>query len=304
MGFEDIGQERIISGEESMMQSQDMSFTAFNQYRREVSWIPQLTDEEEAGLLQRIERARRECAHGCSACPICEAAQQARTRLVEGYQHLVSRLAWRHASRNQEVYLDLVQQGNLGLLRALEQYDGRIGVATFQTWVYAWVKGVMRRARSDEGTIRLPWRKITALRQLEQVRDELLCLLGREPAVEELAQEMRLTIREVCDLLVLGEQRTVMSLDAPMDQNGEMTVGDLIEDTSCGYGREVDLEEVLQHLSDQELAVVLLRYGLGEHQVHTQQEAARVLGMKLAKVQLLDQRARIRLRWVLEERAS
>ena len=304
MGFEDIGQEGIISGEESMMRTQDQSFTAFNQYRQEVSWIPQLTDEEETYLLQSIERARKECAQGCSMCPICEAAQQARTRLVEGYQHLVSRLAWRYSSRNQEMYLDLVQEGNLGLLRALEQYDGRIGVATLQTWMYAWVNGVMRRARSNEGTIRLPWRKVEALRKLEQVRDELLCLIGREPTVEELAQEMRLTIHEVCDLLVLGEQRAVMSLDAPMDQNSEVTFGELLEDTSCGDGGDVDFEEVLQHLSDQELAVVLLRYGLGEHQVHSQQAAARVLGMKLAKVQLLDQRARIRLRRVLEERAS
>lgn len=287
-----------------MMQTQDQSFTAFNQYRQEVSWIPQLTDEEEAGLLQCIERARKECAQGCSACPICEVAQQARTRLVEGYQHLVSRLAWKHSSHNQEMYLDLVQEGNLGLLRALEQYDGRIGVATLQTWMYAWVNGVMRRARSNEGTIRLPWRKVEALRKLEQVRDELLCLIGREPTVEELAREMQLTIHEVCDLLVLGEQRAVMSLDAPMDKNSEVTFGELLEDTSCGYGADVDVEEVLQHLSDQELAVVLLRYGLGEHQVHSQQAAARVLGMKLAQVQLLDQRARIRLRRVLEERAS
>src|SRR5205085_9193893 len=102
-----------------MVQTQDVSLTAFNQYQREVSWIPPLTEEEETGLLQNIERARRECILGCSGCPICQAAQQACIRLVEGYQSLVSRLAWRHAARNQEVYLDLVQEGNLGLLRAL-----------------------------------------------------------------------------------------------------------------------------------------------------------------------------------------
>jgi RNA polymerase primary sigma factor len=287
-----------------MVQTQDMPLIAFDQYRREVSWIPQLTDEEETRLLQSIERRKQECAQQCPGCNTCEAAQQAHTRLVEGYQHLVSRLAWRYASRNREVYLDLVQEGNLGLLRALEQYDSKVGVATFGTWVFAWVKGAMRRALSDEGVIRLPWRKVEAIRQLEQVRDELVCELGYEPTVEEIAQKMQITTREVCERLALCEQRRVMSLDVLVDENGEVTVGDMLEDTSFPVGGEVSLEDVLQHLTDQELAVILLRYGLGEHRVHTQREAARVLGMGLPKVQLLDQRARLRLRRVLEEQVS
>ena len=287
-----------------MGHTQVMSLTALDQYRREVSWIPQLTDEEETRLLQCIERRKRECSQQCSRCAMCEEAQQARTRLVEGYQHLVSRLAWRHASRNQELYLDLVQEGNLGLLRALEQYDGRVGVATFETWVFAWVKGAIRRALSAAGVIRLPWRKVEAIRQLEQVRNELTCVFGREPTVEEIAREMQLTTRNVCELFVLGEQRAVMSLEEPVDEDGEMTVGDMLEDTSFPAGKDGGLADALQQLTDQELAVILIRYGLGEHQAHTQQEAALVLGMGLPKVQLLDQRARLRLRRMLEEQAS
>jgi RNA polymerase primary sigma factor len=255
-------------------------------------------------LLQYIERRKLECSQQCLECDICEAAEQARTRLVEGYQHLVSRLAWRHASRNQELYLDLAQEGNLGLLRALEQYDGKVGVATFGTWVFAWVRGAMRRAISDEGLIRLPWRKVEAIRQLEQMCDELTGVLGREPTVEEIAQEMQVTTREVCERFVLREQCRVMSLDAPMDAYGEVTVGDMLEDISSPAGWDASLEDVLHHLTDQELAVILVRYGLGEHQVHTQREAARVLGMELRKVQLLEQRARLCLRRVLEEQAS
>src|SRR5258708_23487982 len=163
---------------------------------------------------------------------MCEEAQQARTRLVEGYQHLVSRLAWRHASRNQELYLDLVQEGNLGLVRGLEQYDGRVGVDTFETWVFAWVKGAIRRALSAAGVLRLPWRKVEAIRQLEQVRNELTCVFGREPTVEEIAREMQLTTGKVCELFVWGEQRVVMSLEEPVDEDGERTVGDMLEDTS------------------------------------------------------------------------
>src|SRR5260221_2740036 len=119
-----------------MVQTQVMSLTALDQYRREVSWIPQLTDEEETRLLQCIEQRKRECSQQCSRCGMCEEAQQARTRLVEGYQHLVSRLAWRHASRNQELYLDLVQEGNLGLLRALEQRseERRVGKEGRSRW--------------------------------------------------------------------------------------------------------------------------------------------------------------------------
>lgn len=264
----------------------------------------QLTDEEETHLLQCIERRKLECVPQCPGCDICVAAQQARTRLVEGYQHLVSRLAWRYTSRNQETYLDLVQEGNIGLLRAFDQYNGKVGVATFGTWVFAWVKGSMRRALSNKDVIRLPWRKVEAIRQLEQVRDELIEVLGHEPTVEEIAQEMQVTIRNVCERVVLCEQRKVMSLDAAMVVDGEMTVGDMLEDTSYSACGDTSLEDVLQHLTDQELAVILVRYGLGEHKAHTQKEAAQVLGMELPKVQLLDQRARLRLRWVLEEQAS
>lgn len=283
-----------------MVRTQIMSLTALDQYQREVSWIPQLTDEEETRLLQCIERRKRECSQRCSRCSMCEEAQQARTRLVEGYQHLVSRLAWRHASRNQELYLDLVQEGNLGLLRAFEQYDGRVGVATFETWVFAWVKGAICRALSAAGVIRLPWRKVEAIRQLEQVHNELTCAFGREPTVEETAREMQLTTREVCALFVLGEQRVAMSLEEPVDEDGEMTMGDMLEDTSFPAGKDGGLADALQHLTDQELAVILIRYGLGVHQAHTQQEAALVLGMGLSTVQLLDQRARLRLRRMLE----
>ena len=200
--------------------------------------------------------------------------------------------------------MDLVQEGNFGLLRALEQYNGKVGVATLGTWVFAWVKGSMRRALSNKGVIRLPWRKVEAIRQLEQVRDELIGVLGHEPTVEEIAQEMQVTIREVCERFVLREQRRVMSLDAPMVEDGEVTVGDMLEDTSYSAGGDVSLGDVLHHLTDQELSVILVRYGLGEHQAHTQREAAQVLGMELPKVQLLDQRARLRLRWVLVEQAS
>src|SRR5258708_33935874 len=85
-------QSRAVKGEKSMVQTQDMSLTALDQYRREVSRIPQLTDEEKTRLLQCIERRKLECSQQCFACAMCEAAQQARTRLVECYQHLVSRL--------------------------------------------------------------------------------------------------------------------------------------------------------------------------------------------------------------------
>jgi RNA polymerase primary sigma factor len=166
------------------------------------------------------------------------------------------------------------------------------------------VKGAIRRALSAAGVIRLPWRKVEFIRKLEQVRNELPCVFGREPTVEEIAREMQLTTREVCELLVWGEQRAVMSLEEPVDEDGEITIGDMLEDTSFPAEKDGGLADALQYLTDQELAVILIRYGLGEHQVHTQQEAALVLGMSLPKVQLLDQRARLRLRRMLEEQAS
>ena len=264
-------------------QDASSSFGALQQYLRQVKWTPRLTEEEEAQLLQQ---------RGC---------EQARARLVEGYQPMVLGMAKRYQRHVQEMELmDLVQEGNEGLLRALQGYDGSLGEASFRTWAFAWIRGMMYHALLREGAIRLPQRKAEAIRQMDAIGGELYCLLGRQPTATELAWEIGVSERDLYELMVLQAQR-VVSLDAPVDEEGEVTLAETVADSTVADVDEgmASPEDLFQHVTEQQRAVLLVRYGFGDGQPRTQAETARVLGMKLNKVQELDRRARIRLRKAL-----
>ncbi len=268
-----------------MQENQDASrsFGALQQYLRQVKWTPRLTEEEEAQLLQQLR---------------CE---QARARLVEGYQPMVLGMAKRYQRQVREMELmDLVQEGNEGLLRALQGYDGSLGEASFRTWAFAWIRGMMYRALLREGAIRLPQRKAEAIRQMDAISDDLHCLLGRQPTVTEMAWEMGVSERDLYELMVL-QARRVVSLDAPVDEDGEVALAEAIEDSAVAGVDEgfASPEDLLRHVTEQQRAVLLVRYGFGDGQPCTQAETARLLGMKFSKVQELDRRARIRLRRAL-----
>ena len=268
-----------------MQENQDASrsFSALQQYLRQVKWTPRLTEEEEAQLLQQ---------------PGCE---QARARLVEGYQPMVLGMAKRYQRQVREMELmDLVQEGNEGLLRALQGYDGSLGEASFRTWAFAWIRGMMYRALLREGAIRLPQRKAEAIRQMDAISDDLHCLLGRQPTVTEMAWEMGVSERDLYELMVL-QARRVVSLDVPVDEDGEVALAETIEDsTVAGVDEAIaSPEDLLRYVTEQQRAVLLVRYGFGDGQPCTQAETARLLGMKFSKVQELDRRARIRLRRAL-----
>lgn len=288
-----------------MRKVQDVPLGALEQYQREVRWIAPLMDGEETQLLQSIERGKVEGAKSYPDACILAAAKRAQTRLLEGYLGLVFGIAKRYEPFCREMeLLDLVQEGNLGLLQAIEGHDGRMDDASFATWAYSWVRGMMRRALLSEGAIHLPQRKVEAVRRMEAISMDLYCLLGREPTLEEIAREMGIADREVRELVVL-RQLQVVSLDAPVDEDGDVMLAEVIEDTSITSDEDVpSLEDVLKHLSEQERAVILVRYGFGDGQPCTQAETAQLLGMKLRRVQELDWRARIRLRRVLELQAS
>src|SRR5712691_1239188 len=239
-------------------QEQDVPLGALQQYRSEVKWIPQVTDEEERQLLQ------------CIACR--QAAQQARTRLIEGYQPLVLGIAKRYERYCREMeLLDLVQEGNLGLLQALENYDENKSGSSFGTWAYSWIRGMIRCALLREGTIRLPLRKARAIRQMGVVNTRLFSLLGREPTIEETAREMRVTPREVRELIVLQEQQ-VVSLHASLDEDEDLSLEEVIADpvssafTDDGFSTVGD---VFECLTEDERAVLLLRCGSGDRRART-----------------------------------
>ncbi|MFL5627857.1 MAG: sigma-70 family RNA polymerase sigma factor [Ktedonobacteraceae bacterium] len=268
--------------------------TAHELYMREVRNTPQLTSDEEMCLLACL-------ASGTNT-------QQARDRLVAGYQPLVIGLAKRFVRYCQGVeLLDLVQDGNLALLQALGKYDVRRGDSSFRTFAFVWIRTAMLAAVWQyQGAIRLPLHKLRAIRQMGIVNTRLLSELGREPTFAETAQAMEMSEREVRELVVLQEQQ-IVSLHMRLDDDGDTCLEDVIEDPSATAFAEdgfVSVEDVLGHLNERERVVIKLRYGLADGQAYTQQEAADALGVALSTVQMIDRRAKLRLRRVLEQRAS
>lgn len=262
----------------------DSALSALNQYMQFVRHLPQLTYEEEARLLL------------CLTSGID--VQQAQTRLVEGYQPLVMNLARRFVRNCRHLeLLDLIQEGSEGLLHAIEKYDLSKAVASFRTVAFAWIRGAMLMAYwRDERAIRVPISKVRAIRRMNAVSMQLLTLLGREPAVQEIAQAMETGEREVYELMALQDQKMV-SLHLPLE-DGETLLEDVLEDTAESPADEssFSVEEVLRVLTEREQMVMRLRYGLVDGRAYTQKDIADRLGIASSRVAVLEHRAKIRLR--------
>lgn len=277
-----------------MFQSQYLPVTAHELYMREVRHIPHLTNDEEASLLGLLVSRIH--------------VQQVRDRLVAGYQPLVIGLAKRFVRYCRGVeLLDLVQDGNVALLQALEKYDIRRGDSSFRTFAFTWIRtALLTSVWQYQGVLRLPLHKLRAMRQMGIVNARLLSELGREPTLAETAREMDMPEQEVRELVVLQEQQ-ILSLHMTLDDDGETRLEDVIEDPSAS-AFAVDgfdsVEDVFVHLNERERVVMRLRYGLADGKACTQQETADALGVALSTVQAIDRRAKLRLRNVLERRAS
>lgn len=272
-----------------MKTNQDISLGSLEQYMREVQRIPTLTPGEETDLLLRLK-------NGIDA-------GQARERIVAGYQPLLIGLAKRFARHCRELeLLDLVQEGNEGLLRALEKYDMGKGESTFRTFAFSWIRTVMLTAFWQyEKAIRLPLHKVRAIRQMGTVTTRLLSELGREPSVAETAREMSIQERDVRELVMLQDQQ-VVSLHAFPRDDDELALEETIADPTTTNSADdigMSVEEALLHLSERERVVVKLRFGFHDGQTYTQKEVANVLGVALSTVIALDRRAQKRLRQVL-----
>jgi len=270
-------------------QSQYLTYGALEQYMHLVHWTPRLAEGEQEQLLSRLEHE--------------EHTQSARTRLVEGYQSLILALAKRYVRHCKRMELmDLVQEGNLGLLQAIDRYDCGERSASFTTWVFACVRGAMQVACCRyEGAFHMPVEKAKAIKRVGYVSEHLCSQLGREPTIVEIAQEMRIGEGDVRELIVLGGE--VYSLYVPIDEDGETLLADVVEDpTAVARVEEVDDElssadDVLAHLTVCEQVVLKLRYGV---EAYTQREVAELLGVALSTVAMVDRSAKRRLRKALE----
>jgi len=277
-----------------MVHSQDYgaSLSALDQYAREVKHASPLLDEEEVQLLQRINNNVD--------------GQQALDRLVEGYQPLMISLARRFARHCQHMeLLDLVQEGCIGLLQAVQKYDSSKSNASFRTFAFTWARGSMLTAFwQNEDAIRLPLNKVKAIRQMVAANSRLLSFLDREPTIAETAQEMQMKECDVLELMVLQEQQVVSLHSFPSDDD-DLSLEDILAAPSPAHfndSRFASVDDALASLPERERVVIHLRYGFHDGRPYTQKEVAGLLGVACSTVAALDRRAHMRLRRALSDK--
>jgi RNA polymerase primary sigma factor len=281
-------------------------------YLREVGNIPLLTADEEVDLAQRIERGKSSLllleAGPHLPQPELEAlkalgvdGEAARHHLTKANSRLVIAMAKKYM--NQGVpFLDLIQEGNLGLMKAVEKFDWRRGFkfSTYATW---WVRQAITRAIADQGrTIRVPVHMSDRIRRLFQVSRRLEQALGREPTLEDIAQELELPVKKVQWMMRIA--RSPLSLEKPVGEEQDSELGDFIEDDEFPAPAEAaahtilrdEIEAMLTSLSPREARVLELRFGLLDGRSHTLKEVGEKFGVTRERIRQIETEALERLR--------
>ncbi len=249
-------------------------------YLKEIGRTPLLTREEEVELSQGVEKGDLE----------------AKARLVKSNLRLVVSIAKKYMNRGL-YFLDLIQEGNKGLIRAVEKYDWRRGYkfSTYATW---WIRQGVTRAIADQArTIRIPVHMIETINKMLRINRQLTQELGREPTPEEIAREMNLDLAKVRYILKIA-QRTA-SLEKPIGEDEDSYLGDFIEDTTQPSPYDItsvgllkkDIEEVLKTLSDREAAVLRMRFGLLGEKPATLEEVGQRFGVTRERIRQIEAKA-------------
>ena len=280
-------------------------------YLKEVGRVPLLTAEEEVELAQRIERgrlAREELARGNVSTRrrqelqyLVEDGWAAREHLITANSRLVISVAKKYMGRGVP-FLDLIQEGNIGLIRAAKKFDYRRGhkFSTYATW---WIRQAVTRAIADQGrTIRVPVHMGDQINKLLRVQHQLTQRLGRDPSVEELAQALDVTPQKVENMIQVA--RRPLSLETPTDDEEDSVLGDFIQDEEVAAPDETathnllraHLENVLNGLPPREVRILQLRYGLLDGQAYTLEEVGRKMGVTRERVRQIEAQALSRLR--------
>jgi len=280
-------------------------------YLKEVSRVPLLTAEEEVALAQRIERgreAREELAKGkvtprrrTELRSFIEDGWSAREHLITANSRLVISVAKKYMGRGVP-FLDLIQEGNIGLIRATKKFDYRRGhkFSTYATW---WIRQAVTRAIADQGrTIRVPVHMGDQINKLLRVQHQLTQRLGREPSVEELAEALDVPPKKIENMIQVA--RRPLSLETPTDDEEDSVLGDFIEDDDAPPPDETatynllkeHLGEVLNGLPPREVRILQLRYGLLDGQAYTLEEVGRKMGVTRERVRQIEAQALSRLR--------
>jgi RNA polymerase primary sigma factor len=280
-------------------------------YLKEVSRVPLLTAEEEVELAQRIERgrmSREELAKGKVSLRrrtelrrLIEDGWAAREHLITANSRLVISVAKKYMGRGVP-FLDLIQEGNIGLIRATKKFDYRRGhkFSTYATW---WIRQAVTRAIADQGrTIRVPVHMGDQINKLLRVQHQLTQRLGREPSVEELADALEVPPKKVENMIQVA--RRPLSLETPTDDEEDSVLGDFIEDDEAPPPDDTatynllreHLGEVMNGLPPREVRILQLRYGLLDGQAYTLEEVGRKMGVTRERVRQIEAQALSRLR--------
>ncbi|HEY5268833.1 MAG TPA: sigma-70 family RNA polymerase sigma factor [Anaerolineales bacterium] len=287
------------------------TFDTIGLYLKEVSQVPLLTATEEVELAQRIEHgltAREELARGkvsprrrIELRKFIEDGWSAREHIITANSRLVISVAKKYMGRGVP-FLDLIQEGNIGLMRATKKFDYRRGYkfSTYATW---WIRQAVTRAIADQGrTIRVPVHMGDHINKLFRIQYQLTQHLGREPTVEEMAEALEVSPQKVENIIRVA--RRPLSLEMPTDDDEASVLGDFIEDDQIAPPDETatnnllreNLREVLNGLPPREGRILQLRYGLLDGQAYTLEEVGRKMGVTRERVRQIEAQALNRLR--------
>ncbi len=254
-------------------------------YLREIGKIPLLTPEEEVDLAKRVEAEEAE----------------AKAKLVEANLRLVVSIAKKYIGRGM-LFLDLIQEGNLGLIRAVEKFDYRKGYkfSTYATW---WIRQAITRAIADQArTIRIPVHMVETINKLIRVSRQLVQRLGREPRADEIAREMEITSQKVEEIQKIAQEP--VSLETPIGEEEDSQLGDFLEDKDLPSPEDAasrqllreQLEEMLDDLTDREREVLHLRFGLEDGHAYTLEEVGKRFGVTRERIRQIEAKALRKLR--------
>jgi RNA polymerase primary sigma factor len=282
-------------------------------YLKQIGKVALLNAEQEVELAKRIEAGlfaeERLAAIGEELEPkarrelqwIAQDGRRAKNHLLEANLRLVVSLAKRYTGRGM-LFLDLIQEGNLGLIRAVEKFDYTKGYkfSTYATW---WIRQAITRAMADQArTIRIPVHMVEVINKLARVQRQMLQDLGREPTPEELAKELDMTPEKVVEVQKYG--REPISLHTPLGEDGDSEFGDLIEDSEAVVPADAvsftllqeQLHQVLDTLSEREAGVVSMRFGLTDGQPKTLDEIGKVYGVTRERIRQIESKTMSKLR--------
>jgi RNA polymerase primary sigma factor len=254
-------------------------------YLKEIGKVPLLSAEEEIELAKRMELGD----------------QEAKKRLAEANLRLVVSIAKRYVGRGM-LFLDLIQEGNLGLIKAVEKFDYRKGYkfSTYATW---WIRQAITRAIADQArTIRIPVHMVETINKLIRVSRQLLQELGREPTPEEIAAEMNMPVERVREILKISQEP--VSLETPIGEEEDSHLGDFIQDDNVPVPADAaaftllkeQLEEVLSTLTEREQKVLTLRFGLEDGRARTLEEVGKEFNVTRERIRQIEAKALRKLR--------